>query len=328
MKDRIIRVGFAGTGSITRRIMKDFNTGGNYTLEAVASRLIERAEAAREKYAARLAFGSYEEMAKSDSVDLVYIATPHNTHMEYALMMLKNGKHVICEKPFALNDGQAREMIKAARENGLFLMEAMWSRFMPAIVSAKAFADAGGIGNINLITANFGYRSAFDPESRIYSMNLAGGALMDVGVYPLNIACHFLGTDVSDMQTMCVKAPTGADTRFMAQLKFRSGAFAQINCATDTDTDSRLVIYGSEGRLEVPDFWRAVSYTVYKNGESVDYAFPRENEGHTHEFRHAAEMILAGASESPVMPLSDTEAIAGMLAEMRRRQGVIYPEEQ
>ncbi len=326
--ERKIRVGFVGTGSITRRIMADFNTGDNYVLEAVASRSIERAEKARQAYSARLAFGSYEELAKCGDVDLVYIATPHNTHMEYALLMLKNGKHVICEKPFALNDVQAREMIKAARENGLFLMEAMWSRFMPAIVSLKSRIDAGEIGDINLITANFGYRSAFDPESRLFSMSLAGGALMDVGVYPPSMACHFLGTDVTDIQTLCQKAPTGADTRFAAQLKFGSGAIVQINCATDTTTDSKLVIYGSEGRAEVPDFWHAVKYSIIKDGKADECAFPRENEGHTHEFRHAAEMILKGETESPVMPLRETEKIAEIVTEMRRQQGIIYPEEQ
>ena len=323
-----IRVGILGTGSIVRRIMADFKTGENYELTAFASRSYDRAKEFCDRYGAKYAYGSYEELANSPFVDLVYVASPNNFHKAHTLMMLRGGKHVICEKPFALNEAEADEMISLARSKGLFLMEAMWSRFLPAMRTLKTLTDDGLLGDLYAFTGNFGFRSDFDPLSRIYSMSLAGGSLLDVGVYPLSVACYFLGCRFKSAYSSCVKAPTGADARFFAQIGFEGGATAQILSAVDMATESRVLLYGSRGFVEIPDFWHAVQYTVCTDGKTDTFHFPPENEGHRHEFSHAAACILDGQTESPIMPLDETREILRLMTQMRLENGIVYPEEQ
>lgn len=323
-----IRVGILGTGSIVRRIMADFRMGENYELTAFASRSYDRAREFADRYGAKYAYGSYEELAQSPRVDLIYVASPHNYHKAHTLMMLAGGKHVVCEKPFALNDTEADEMIALARKKGLFLMEAMWSRFLPAMRDLKARVEGGLIGDIYAFTGNFGFSSEYNPQSRVYSMSLAGGSLMDVGVYPINIAAYFLGCRFTSASSLAVKAPTGADARFFSQIGFEGGAGAQILSAVDMATESRVMLYGSRGFVEIPDFWHATRYDARADGKTQTFRFPEENEGHRHEFAHAAECVLSGRTESPVMPLNDTREILRVMAKMRREQGIVYPEEQ
>ena len=326
---RKIRVGILGTGSIVRRIMSDFPLGENYELVAFASRTLHNAQEAKARYGAKYAFGSAEALAACPEVDLVYIATPHNLHKPHTLLMLRAGKHVLCEKPFALNDREAEEMIALAREKRLFLMEAMWSRFMPAMADIKRLTDEGALGEIRLVTANFGYSMAFNPESRIYNRSLAGGALMDVGVYALNLASFWIGSDVMQSFAQCVKAPSGVDSRIAVQLSYENGALAQVNAAVDTLTESRAMVYGSKGFVEIPDFWHATRYELRYPGKVPDLkVFPDENEGHHHEFVHAADCILRGLTESPVMPLNETVKILKTMTESRRACGIVYPEEE
>ena len=323
-----LRVGILGTGSIVRRIMADFRTGENYELTAFASRSLGRAREFADRYGAKYAYGSYEDMANSPDVDLVYVASPHNYHRAHTLMMLSGGKHVVCEKPFALNDTEADEMISLAREKGLFLMEAMWTRFLPAMRDLKTRVDGGLIGDVYAFAGNFGYSSAFDPQSRVYSMSLAGGSLMDVGIYPLSISAYFLGCRFASASSLAVKAPTGADARFFAQIGFEGGAGAQILSAVDMETESRAMLYGSRGYVEIPDFWHAARFDAHINGSTQVFRFPQENEGHRHEFAHAAECVLNGLTESPIMPLDETREILRVLTKMRREQGIVYPEER
>ena len=323
-----IRVGILGTGSIVRRIMADFRTGDHYELTAFASRSYARAKEFCDRYGAKYAYGSYEELAVSPFVDLVYVASPHNFHKAHTLMMLRGGKHVICEKPFALNEAEADEMISLARSKGLFLMEAMWTRFLPAMCALKKQVDDGCFGDIYAFAGNFGYRSNFDPQSRVYSMALAGGSLMDVGVYPLSVAAYFLGCRFKSVVSSCVKAPTGADARFFAQIGFEGGATAQIVSAVDMATESRVMLYGSRGFAEIPDFWHATKFNVCIDGENETFCFPPENEGHRHEFSHAAACILDGKTESPIMSLDETREILRLMTKMRLENGIVYPEEQ
>ena len=173
-----LRVGVIGLGSIFSRVMTDFHNARNCELYAVAARDIGRARAAAAKYSAKRAFGSYEELAECPEVDMVYVATPHSFHRSHALMCLAHGKHVLCEKAFAMNGQEAREMIGFAREKGLFIMEAMWTRFMPAMEKLRQLYAEGELGEIRHITADFGYAAQYDPKSRIFAPELGGGALM------------------------------------------------------------------------------------------------------------------------------------------------------
>lgn len=316
-----LRVGVIGLGGIFRRVMTDFHNARNCELYAVAARDIERAREAAVKYGAKRAFGSYEELAECQEVDMVYVATPHSFHRSHTLMCLAHGKHVLCEKAFAMNGREAREMVSAARENGLFIMEAMWTRFMPAMEKLRQLYAEGELGEIRHITADFGYAAEYDPKSRIFAPELGGGALMDVGIYPLSICAMLLGTEAEDIQSQCVLAPSGVDVRTSMQLRYASGATAQLMSATDVNGTSRMTIYAQRATVEIPDFWHATRLII--NGKEMK--FPDENEGHHHQFVHAADMIAAGRTESDVMPPDETIRLMDIMTDIRLAHGVRYP---
>lgn len=318
-----LRVGVMGLGRIFSRVMTDFHNADICELYAVAARDIGRARDAAAKYGAKRAFGSYEELVECPEVDLVYVATPHSLHRSHTLMCLNGGKHVLCEKAFAMNGREARDMIGAAREKGLFLMEAMWTRFMPAMEKLRQLHSAGELGELRHITADFGYAAEYEPKSRIFDPALGGGALMDVGIYPLSICSMLLGADAENIQSQCVLAPSGVDARTSMQLRYASGATAQLMSAIDVKGTSRMTIYASKATVEIPDFWHATRLII--NGEEIK--FPDENEGHHHQFVHAAEMIASGRTESSIMPPDETIRLMDIMTGVRLANGVIYPGE-
>lgn len=324
----MIRIGIWGTGSIAHRIMADFRRASNIELCAIASRSIEKAEAFQKQYKIPTALSGLKALCEYDGIDAVYVASPNPFHAQDAKLLLESGKHVICEKPFTINESEAEMLIQCAKKHNCFLMEAMWSRFMPAMRDLKARVDAGAIGEIRLITANFGFSLPFDENSRIYNMQLGGGALLDVGIYALSFASLFLGPDASVQAANCVKAPTGTDSSTAMQLVWPTGACAQLFCAVDAQTESRAMIYGTKGYAEIPDFWHASRYSITAGSETKTFSFEKENEGHYHQFQHAAEMMEKGETESDIMPLWETAAIVRLMTEIRRRLEISYPEEQ
>ena len=316
-------IGVIGLGSIFHRVMTDMPNAYNCELVAVAARDGARAKAEAARYGVRHAFGSYEELAACPDVDLVYVATPHSMHYEHAMLCLRNGKHVICEKAFAKNDAEAREMAEYARGRGLFLMEAMWTRFLPAIRKLKEMLDSGEFGSIRHIAADFSYASKYDPASRIYAPELCGGALLDVGIYPLSVCAMLMGSKAEKCDTVCIKARSGVDARTCMQLVYPGGATAQLMSGVDVNGTSGMTILTEKARIDVPDFWHATRLVI--NGGTME--FPPENEGHHHQFVHAAEMIAAGKTESPVMPLVETVYLMELMTTARHENGIFYPGE-
>ncbi len=323
-----IRLGILGTGSIVRRTMADMGNCEKMIVAGIASRDPERAKAAAEKYNIPLAFGSYEEMAKSPDIDLVYIATPNSAHEANACLMMEHGKNVICEKPVALNVEQAQRMIECAKKNNVFFMEALWTLFMPAVVDAKEKIMSGEIGELNHIYGCFSFPSREDPSSRLYAPGLGGGSLLDVGVYPLMIATWMLGLDPNSVQSYCAKASTGVDKRTAFTLKYPSGATAQLMSGIDSYSISDMIFYGSKGTLHMPESWHAENYTIERPGAPAQsFEFRHETEGHHYEFDHASECIMKGLKESPVATHAATLAIAGICTKIRRENGIFYPGE-
>lgn len=322
----MIRLGIVGPGRITARVMADMDNAKEIRVTAVASRDPERARAAAEKYHIPVCYGSYAEMAESREVDLVYIATPHPFHMEQAMMMMRRGKHVICEKPMAVNDRQTARMIECARANGVFLMEAMWTRFMPAFVKAGQLADSGAIGKIRHIEADFSYSGTYTPGDRVYALELAGGALLDLGVYPLMGITRFLGWEPVRMTAFADKVPTGADMRMSAQMLFESGATAQFFCGMDAASGQTMTLYGTEGYIRIPRFWCPNRVELYPRGQAERvFEFPAEHEGHHYEFDHAARCIEAGLTASPVVTPEESLAVSRICTKLRWETGVLYP---
>lgn len=261
-----VKLGILGPGRITARVMAGWENIRNVELTAIASRDLARAQAAAKKYGAPIAYGSYEELAKSPEVELVYIATPHPFHLEQAKLMMQHGKHVLCEKPMTMNDAEAEEMIACAKENGVFFMEAMWTRFMPAVIDMMARIRKGEIGKVQHISAEFCYYANYDPEDRAFNPALAGGALLDLGVYPIMAATYVFGWQPDQVQSICVKADTGVDMRTCVQMHFPEGGTAQLLCGMDCTGNNSMILYGTKGHIVMPQFWRPHEFTIYTAG--------------------------------------------------------------
>lgn len=325
-----VRLGILGPGAIFRRVMTDLPNFRDVRVTAVASHNAQRAQQAAALCGAQHIFTSYEDLAACPDVDLVYIATPHLLHKEQALMCMRHKKHVLCEKPLALNEQETAEMAACAREEGVFLMEAMWTRFFPAAVRVRELVRSGAIGEVQHVEAKFSYRSVGLPEThRLLNPELAGGGLLDVGVYALEAIMDVLGSDPSAVQGLCIPASTGVDARFSVQMLYPTGATAHFLCGIDVSTDSTQMIYGTLGRIEIPDFWHPTRFCVhYATGETQTHTFRPENEGHHYEFDHAAQCIRQGLSQSPVMPLEESIAAARIMTRLRHEQGIFYPQEE
>lgn len=330
MLEKIIRLGVLGPGSIFRRVMTDMPNARGVRITAVASRSPERAAQAAALSGAEHVFTNYEDLAACTDVDLIYIATPHALHKEQAILCMRHKKHVICEKPMALNEREVAEMAACAREEGVFLMEAMWTRFFPCAHSVRKLIKSGAIGSVQHVNADFSYRSVgIAPTHRLLNPSLAGGGLLDVGVYALEAITDVLGFEPERVQGLCVHAKTGVDARFSVQMLYPSGATAQFLCGIDVTTDSNQVIYGTLGRIEIPDFWHPTQYIVrYATGETEEHHFRAEHEGHHYEFEHAADCIRKGLGESPIVPLNETEAVVRIMTQLRHENGVVYPQER
>ena len=317
-----LRVGVLGLGSIFHRVMKGFYKAENCELYAVAARDGERAAQEAAIYGAKRSFGSYDELLACPEVDLIYVATPNGLHREQVLACVAAGKNILCEKSFALDGIQAREMVAAARAKGVFLMEAMWTRFMPAIRTLKEMLDEGKYGPIRHIYGDFSYFAPYDPNRRVYGLPLGGGALLDVGIYPLSISDMLYGGEPVKIQSMSVKAPTGVDARTTVNMEYAGGGTAQFLCGIDAKGTSGLWIYTEKGTIHVPKFWKATCLEL-PGGEVME--FQPENEGHHHQFVHVAELIAQGKTESPIMPPDETIRLMDIMTDIRKANGIRYP---
>ncbi len=324
-----IRVGVVGPGRIVSRVMKDFHLAEHAELTAVASRSLERAQQAAAAYGAKYAFGSYEELAACDEVDLAYIATPHPFHCEQAMLMMEHGKHVLCEKPMSISARQTRMMIDCARRNHVFLMEGMWTRCFPAYKAMKAVIARGDIGKIKHVYALFSSRATdVDPQNRLFNPSLAGGALLDIGVYPLMAATDLLGYEPESIQCLHRLTETNVDAGMSIQLQYASGATAQLMTSIDTCAPSVMHVYGTEGYITIDHFWHPDSFTVVRpDGSHNVQRFTTWNEGFFHEFDEAAHCIDCGLVESPLMTHGESLAVSQLCDRLRHEAGVYYPGE-
>jgi predicted dehydrogenase len=328
----IVRWGILGTG----RIAHEFATALQQTPGAVLSAVASRSQSSADAFGAEFdggstpiqRFGSYDGLAAAEGVDLVYIGTPHPQHAENALLMLDGGKGVLCEKPFALNAGQARRVIERARERKLFLMEAMWTRYLPAIDEARRIIASGELGEVSQASADFGFAATPDPANRLFDPALGGGALLDVGIYPLSVLADLLGP-VSSVQAQAEIGPTGVDLQTVFTLRHAGGALSACACSIKARTPVLLTLGGSKGHLRIDaPFFRPPSVTVTTaDGEARTVATPYLGNGYVHEALEAQRCWLAGELESPRMTHEQTLALMGVLDEIRGQIGLRYPGE-
>jgi predicted dehydrogenase len=303
-----VRWGIMGTGGIAETFAADLKLTDSGTVAAVGS----RSQAGADKFADRLGIerrhASYEDLAADPEIDAVYVATPHPMHHGNALLALRAGKATLVEKPFTMNAPEARELVKVARDNNVFLMEAMWTRFLPHIQHVRELL--GGLGDIVTVTADHGQWFAEDAEHRLFAPALGGGALLDLGVYVVSFASMVLGRP-SRIVSMVDPAFTGVDGQTSMIFGYDSGAQALLTCTLRAKSPTRATIVGTEARIEIDgDFYAPTTVTLIPRGGSpTALSFADEGRGLRHQADEVARRLAAGDTESPLMPLDETVSI-------------------
>ena len=323
----VLRWGIAGPGAMAAGFANDLALVADADLVAVGSRSVDRAQAFADRFDVPSAHGNYEDLAVDPSVDIVYVATPQSSHERDTLMFLEAGKHVLCEKPFALNAAQGRRMVDAARDRGLFLMEAMWSRFLPPYRKLVELLDDGVIGDPRLVEADFGYVMPRDAGHRLWDPTRGGGGLLDLGVYPVQLASLILGAP-SRVAAAGFVGPYGVDEHVAAVLGHPDGALAVVKAAIATSLTCTARITGTKGLIELPAFMHCPgSLTIVRLGQREVIETPWPGGGWQFQVEEVHRCLAAGNLESSTMPLSETLSILDTLDAIREQIGLRFPGE-
>ena len=326
MTDQIVRWGVLGTGGIAQKFVEDLRLVPGAQLAAVGSRSPQTAQAFADRHGFARAHGSWAELAADDEVDVVYVATPHAAHDAAATLCLSGGRAVLCEKPLTLDLLSASALVKLARAHGLFLMEAMWMRCDPAIRRMTELIADGVIGEVTAVHADFGLQGPFEPTHRLRDPALGGGALLDLGVYPISLAHLVLGTP-DDVRAWARLTPEGVDENTGVLLGYASGAVAALTCGITGETRNAATITGRAGRIELPSgFLRPRTSTVHRAGAEPEVlSFPGRGWGYHPEAAEVHRCLAAGELESPLVPHAATLEVMALLDTVRLEVGVSYP---
>jgi predicted dehydrogenase len=308
-----IQWGILGTGGIARTFTEDLLLLG-HEVAAVGSRATETAETFAGRYDIARAYGSWAELAADDGIDVVYIATPHNAHHAAARTCLEAGRAVLVEKPFTTNAADAADLAALARRQGVFAMEAMWTRFNPLIVRLRELVAEGAIGEVKAVYADFSENFPFDASHRLWAPELAGGALLDLGIYPVSFAWMLLG-EPATVQAVTTPAPTGVDANTGILFGYDSGAVALLHCGFMAKTPQTATVTGTAGWIEVAGpFWHPDAMILHRDGaEPETFGLEVSGHGYTYQAEEVARCIGSGLTESPLMPLDESIAIVRAL---------------
>ena len=322
-----IRWGILAPGRITRKFARDLVLLDDAEIVAVASRSQERADQFGDEFHVPRRYRSYEQLVHDPDVDAIYVAAPHNLHAEHSVLCLEHGKPVLCEKPFTANAGQAREIVRAAREHKVFCMEAMWMRFLPAVVKLRELLAAGAIGSIRMVEGMHGFRGPYLPEERLLNPRLAGGALLDMGIYPISLAFMVLGRP-SHISSMAHIGKTGVDEQSSVLFGYEHGEIAICTSAIQTVLPTRACITGTEGIIRIDDGPAVIyKFAVEKGNGQPHQAYepPHLGLGYTYEAMEVHRCLREGRLESDAMPLDESVAIMETLDQIRAQWGMRYP---
>ena len=321
-----IRWGILGTGAIAHQFARALNSLPDAEIAAVGSRSHAAADAFAREFGIPRAYGSYSRLAADAGVDIVYIATPHAMHRDNSALCLEQGKAVLCEKPFAINRAQADDVIQLARARRLFVMEAMWTRFLPAVRKATRWIAEGAIGDVRMVQASFGFR---DDSPALFDPRLGGGSLLDVGVYPITLAHLAFGSSPDRIQSLATLGRNGVDEQAGILLGFPGGGIAVLSSAIQTETPQDAYILGTAGKIQLhAPFWAATRVShVPEHGAPETLDFPHSCNGYEYEAIEAQRCVREGRIESELMPHDTTLKIMDTLDTLRRQWGLIYPME-
>ena len=320
-----LRVGIIGAGWIADKMAEALSPLDEAEVLAIASRSLEKARQFADERGISRAYGSYEELVEDPDVDLVYVATPHSHHYPHARLALQHGKPVLVEKAFTANAREAEALLTLARERQLFITEAIWTRYMPLSMKVKEIMDSGIIGEPRILTATLCYE--MEQKERIIRPDLCGGALLDLGVYVLNFARMYFGTDIVRTVTNCHLGPSGMDMMESISLSFRDGRMANLQAGCLTLNDRQGIISGKEGYIRIDNVNCPERIEVWRNYELVEvYERPEGMvNGYEYQVLECKRCLEAGLTESPMMPHEETLSIMQQMDALRKDWGVKYP---
>ncbi len=318
--------GIIGLGRIAHKFAHDIEKGKSMRLHAVASRSLERSKVFADQYGAVHAYGSYEEIVQCPDLDVVYIATPHVSHCANTLLCLEAGIPVLCEKPFAMNSKEVRQMVQAARLKGVFLMEAFWTRFLPTTRKILDLIEQDHIGQILSIKADFGFKAPYDPEGRLFNRELGGGSLLDIGIYPVFLALLLMGKP-ERIKAMANLNNTGIDVDCGVLLHYPDGRMAHLHSTILANTKTEAFIYGEKGTIHLHSRWHEPSwFSLIRNGDRPqNFYFDYFSKGYHYEAEEVVHCLAKGKKESDLLPLDFSIQLMEILDGIRTEAGIFYP---
>ncbi len=324
-----VRIGIVGPGNIAHRFASAVKNVENAELVAVASRTQSNAEKFGDEFNIPYRFSSYKEMAESDLIDAAYIAVPHSGHKDCSIQMLENGKHVICEKPLAVNKKECEEMIACAKENNVLLMEAMWASFVPGTLKMLETVKSGILGDIRGVEGKFCYSMDEDEmDHHVLKNENGGGSLLDVGVYCLNFAKWYLGTDIVGLSAFSDNF-RGIDAHTQVLLKYKNGAIANLSSAVLLRKEGGGFIYGTNGYAQLDRCYAPQKIKIkLNNGKEEEIIAPYSGNGFEEQIIHFCNLIISGKTESPINTFEQSLFIANQMDEIRAEIGIIYPQDK
>ncbi len=327
-ENKRMNVGIIGAGMIAEKMATTINGMEGVTNYAIASRDIEKSKKFAEKFQVEKAYGSYEELAADENVDLIYVATPHSHHCEHGKIALAHNKPILCEKSFTVNAREAKELIDLAKEKQVLAAEAIWTRYMPSRVMIQEIIDKGEIGEVKSLSANLGY-----PLTHIYRMyapELAGGSLLDLGVYSLNFACMFLGYDIEEVVSTCTKFETGVDNQAAIILKYKNGVMANLQCNALAATEQCGIIHGTNGYIIAKNINNIDVIEVYNVDRTLRERkeVPAQITGFEYQVAACKKAIEEGNIECNEMPHDEIIKMMEIMDGLRKEWGIVYPMEE
>lgn len=323
-----MKIGVLGAGHIAEVVAPTWVAMEEIECYAVSSRSLEKAEAFANRFGFQKAYGSYEEMLRDPEVALVYVATPHSHHYDHMMLCIEYGKPILCEKAFTMNADQAKKIRDAAARKGVYVAEAIWTRYMPSRKIISDVMNSGIIGKPNTLTANLSY--IISHKQRIYDPNLAGGALLDIGVYGINFALMHFGTDIERVESSVKMLDTGVDAMETITIFYKDGRMAVLTHSIYCRSDRKGIIHGDKGYMVVENINNPQSLRVFDttDRELAFYDFSDQISGYEFQFAESAAAIAAGKTEAESMPMADTVFVMEFMDSLRKQWDMVYPQEK
>jgi len=314
-------------GNIAKKFATALQGVQNVNLYSVASRNLSRAQEFARDYGFETVAESYEILIADPRVDVIYIASPHTLHVEQSIACLNAGKSVLCEKPMSINAADAKRVFDAARVNNVFYMEAVWTRFMPMLDKARELIDGDSIGEIQTVQASFGIDVPFSPKHRLHNPQLAGGALLDVGIYTITFAQWLMQTPPVQVSALSQLGKTGVDERTGVILRYPGGQVATLNSAITSRSNHEAWIFGSKGSIQMSSFWQCQEMILHANGSSERFNMPHRINGYEGEIEEVNRCLNEGKIQSDIFPWSESLTVMEIMDEARSQIGLRYPAE-